>query len=139
VEGDVGEWVMRVIFSGSREFKDREPVRGTLVALMKRVETPGELVVVHGAARGLDTIAGEEAKNLGATVESHPADWDQHGKAAGLMRNSHMVELGADLVVAFPLPGGSGTRDCMKKASKSGIPVLVYNAESGSIERWGVK
>lgn len=137
VERNVGVQMMRVLFSGSRHFEARGPVRGILEALMKRVGTPKELTVVHGAARGLDTIAGEEAERLGATVESHPADWNRHGVAAGPMRNSHMVGLGADLLVAFPLPRGSGTQDCMRKASKVGIPVLVYNVESDTFERWG--
>jgi len=129
--------VVRVIFSGSRDFRTREPVREILEALIRRLGDPNELVVVHGAARGLDTIAGEEAARLGVSTESHPADWDEYGKAAGPMRNSHMVKLGADLLVAFPLPGGSGTLDCMKKALNSEIPVLVYDADSKSMRRWG--
>ncbi|BBX09437.1 hypothetical protein MAIC_42400 [Mycolicibacterium aichiense] len=57
------------------------------------------------------------------TEEWHPADWDQYGKAAGHIRNNHMVSLGADLCLPFPLGESRGTRGCMLAAQKAGIPM----------------
>jgi len=58
-----------------------------------------------------------------------PADWDKHGKAAGPIRNTEMIEDGRpDVVIAFTydLPSSKGTADTVKKAKKAHIPVFVY-------------
>jgi hypothetical protein len=39
-----------------------------------------------------------------------------------------MVEAGADLVLAFPMPEGSGTQDAMRLAEEAGIKVKEYRA-----------
>ena len=46
-----------------------------------------------------------------------------------------MVDQGANLLVAYPLPGGRGTQDCIDRAVKAGIPTLVYDASTGEYER----
>lgn len=62
----------------------------------------------------------------GGTVERHPAEWDKHGKAAGPIRNQKMVDLGATVCLAFPLPGSRGTAHCMSAARKASIPVWIF-------------
>jgi hypothetical protein len=34
---------------------------------------------------------------------------------------------GIDEVHAFPLPGGSGTQDCMRRARKAGLHVVTHD------------
>lgn len=88
-------------------------------------ELPAGSIVRHGAARGVDTFIGSEAKRIlgsGVTVEKYPADWDRYGKAAGFRRNHQMVDLGADEVWAYP-GQGPGTVHCMKAAHEAGITV----------------
>lgn len=114
----------RIIFTGSRHFTDRAMVRYALEDL-----NPETDLIVHGDARGLDTIAKEEALDLGFAVEAWPADWKTHGKAAGPIRNQAMIDAGADLVVAFPLADSVGTRDCIHRALSAGITV-------DELERW---
>ena len=111
---------MRIIVCGGRDYDDR----GTVVRLLILVaEHLGQnLTIVHGAARGADTLVGEVAGELGLEVEPHPADWKTHGKAAGPIRNQQMLDAGADLVIAFP--GGKGTADMVERARKAGIVVL---------------
>lgn len=79
--------------------------------------------------RGLDRMAGAEAAALGWDVEPHDALWDLHGAAAGPIRNQSMVDSGADLCVAFPLPGSSGTWDCVARADEARIPVVIVGSE----------
>lgn len=113
---------MRVLVTGSRDWTDARAVASVLGALDTM---GGPHVLIHGACRGLDLMAAQVARRLGWTVESHPADWATHGKAAGPLRNQEMVNTGADICLAFPLPESRGTRDCMERARLAGIPVKV--------------
>jgi hypothetical protein len=83
-----------------------------------------QITIIHGAARGADTLAGLFAKMFGTKVEAYPADWDTHGKAAGPIRNQQMLDEGKpDLVVAFP--GGAGTKHMKETAARRGFRVIV--------------
>lgn len=82
----------------------------------------GELTIIQGGAKGADTIAADFATVNWLSEEEYPADWEQHGKAAGFIRNKQMLEEGKpDLVIAFP--GGKGTANMVELAKKAGIPV----------------
>lgn len=109
---------MRVIVTGGREYSD---VATVLSEIVRVGMDDMHAVIVHGAAPGADTLARFIAEDLGLVTEAHPANWDKWGKAAGPIRNQEMVDLGADLVPAFP--GGPGTRDCVRRARAAGIEV----------------
>lgn len=134
---------MRILVTGSRDFSDYNIVmRGLSVAIETLVErNPGvtEIVVVHGAARGADEMAGNFVRHARAFMkgqginlieERHPAEWDKFGKAAGPVRNQKMVDLGADICVAFFTNKSTsrGTLHCSNAARKAGIEVLEYEA-----------
>jgi hypothetical protein len=108
----------RVLVCGGRDFDDWAMLCTVLNAL-----NPYPTVVIHGAARGADRMAGDWARANGLSWEAFPADWQRDGKAAGVIRNSRMLAEGKpDLVVAFP--GGRGTADMVAKARKVGVPVI---------------
>ena len=114
----------RVLVTGSRNYDDKDIL---FDALADQYE-PG-MIVVHGGARGADTIACEWVKKMQSlgyqvTTEVHQADWYEYGKAAGPIRNEVMVDAGADVCLAFPLGESRGTRHCMSAAEKAGIPVI---------------
>lgn len=115
-----------MIVCGSRGWTDREHIADRLFDL------PVDSTIVHGAARGADRIAEQEAQKLGLLVEAHPADWKQHGKRAGPIRNQEMAWLGADLCIAFWDGRSTGTADMMRRAAKSGIPVDVQRKRPAS-------
>lgn len=115
-----GQTPLRVIVCGSRDWTDREQIAHRLFDL------PTDSVVVHGAAKGADRIAGQEAQKLGLYVEEHPADWQTHGKRAGYIRNLDMAELGADLCLAFWDGRSKGTAMMVDLAEKHGIPLELY-------------
>ena len=104
---------MRLLVTGGRKFNDRAFIYQTLDAL--HAKTPIS-VLVHGAARGADTLCGEWAISRGVAVEPHPAKWAVYGRRAGPLRNIKMIETKPDLLVAFP--GGTGTAGCVKEAKK---------------------
>lgn len=105
---------------GGRDFADRETFDSAMSDLMSTRGMP--LVVVHGGARGADRMAGEWAKHHALRCYVEEADWNQHGKAAGVIRNQAMLDKHKpDLVVAFP--GGRGTADMILRAKGAGVPV----------------
>ena len=91
---------------------------------------PTEDIIMHGAARGADSMAGYEARKLGFTVRSYPADWQQYGRSAGLIRNKLMLDQNPDLVLAFhpDIEQSKGTKHMVSIAKAKGTPTEVFNA-----------
>lgn len=117
---------MRVIVTGSRDWENEQAIR-LAFALVTQLHG-SDLTVIHGACPwGADAIADDVASGWGGgmQVERHPAAWRIHGKAAGFIRNKEMVDLGADLVLAFQKNKSKGTQHTIDLARKAGIEVRV--------------
>lgn len=116
---------MRLLVCGSRKWTDRDAVFHCLDVLHGR--TPVD-VLIFGGARGADTLAREwgTAREI-PKQECYHANWNKHGRAAGPIRNAHMLRVGKpDCAIAFRLPGRSpGTRDMIQRLRKAGVPVTV--------------
>ena len=108
---------------GSRRWSDRKAIIDRLADL----PDPGSVTIVHGNAQGADRIAHQEAQKLGLLVEPHPADWGGLGKRAGLVRNTLMAALGADLCIAFWDGRSTGTAHMIEQARSRGIPVEIVS------------
>lgn len=121
---------MRVLIAGSRHWSNRFAI----VSALSQFNDRGMVLVSGACPSGADRIAEDVAEHLGWKVERHPAEWGIHGRAAGPIRNQQMVDLGADICLAFPLPGSRGTLDCMQRAYEAHIPVhnLGWTAEMSS-------
>lgn len=120
----------RILVTGSRHWKDAEVVRVTLGRLVDRA--PRHAVIVHGAHHeGADLFAAQYCAEHNVEADPHPAEWAKYERQAGPIRNSKMVDLGADLCVAFwdGRVKGSGTFDCFSKAVKGGIRVMIVPAK----------
>ena len=122
----------RVLVTGSRVFADATLMRNALLTAL-RYANGRPLTIVHGAARGADTLSqtvGMQCLPADTVFEAHPADWSSHGRSAGHRRNASMVSLGADLVLAFFVTGvdSRGTSGCVALASGSGIPIIRFRS-----------
>lgn len=119
----------RILITGSRKWTDRHTVEVAIrrEIISRRWSIP-DVVVVHGGASGADACAHVSAVTMGLQVEEHPADWKAEGRAAGPLRNQRMVDLGADVCLAFPLFDSRGTYDCIRRAEGADIPVRVIGA-----------
>lgn len=115
----------RLLVTGSREFTDRVLVTNALAWAWHELGSDPACVLVHGDARGLDSLAAGVWGAHGLIREAHPADWERFGRSAGHRRNAEMVALGADLCLAFPLGVSRGTRGCMALAERAGIRVVT--------------
>lgn len=111
---------MRVLVCGGRGYRNRELVFRTLDHLHK---VRGITFLIQGVANGADYLAWQWCDERGVRCGSYPANWDDHGKAAGAIRNQEMLDEGKpDLVIAFK--GGRGTADMVRRAKKAKVPVL---------------
>lgn len=116
---------MRVLITGSRAWSDIDAIRKALHETTQNEPDHLRITIVHGNALGADYMAGELADQAGFRVEVHRAEWDKYGRFAGPVRNQKMVDLGADVCLAFPDAGSVGTWDCVKRAAMAGIRVEI--------------
>jgi hypothetical protein len=111
-----------IMVTGSRDLADEE-----IVALCLNTLEPTH-VIVGCCPTGADLHARLWCYAHGFKPDVAKADWNQHGRAAGPIRNAELVRravaVGA-IVLAFPR-GGSGTLDCMKQAQAAGLQVVLF-------------
>ena len=114
--------MVKIAFVGSRSFKDHELAKSTLKKFKDKF---GDFLFISGGARGADMLCENMAYFMGIKDKQiFEAEWDENGKASGMIRNSKIVE-NSDIVVAFWDGKSRGTADTIQKAHNKGIPVLT--------------
>lgn len=123
---------LAVVVNGGRNYGKIQRERAAIYAALDKAKPE---VVLHGAATGADTIAGEWCKLRGVWVVEYPADWTL-GKIAGPKRNAQMID---DLLLYKPdgyrigvisFPGGVGTASCNTLAERRGIKIWQPQAHA---------
>lgn len=111
-----------ILVTGSRKWTDRGVV---YLALDAAAAEHGRFTLIHGACpNGADKMAEDWAKLREHPYRGFPAQWKTFGRKAGPIRNTEMFNCtNPSLVVAFPLPEGSGTQHMIGLAEDRGIPV----------------
>lgn len=141
---------MRILVTGSRDWTDRDTLNEALNNVVdawvnfeqQRFLTEGVTLVSGRCRTGADKMAEEWAEPIfHVDIEPHPADW-AIGNSAGFRRNADMVNLGADVCVAFLMPctkkacahkpvhWSHGTAHTMGLADKAGITVIPVESPS---------
>lgn len=123
--------------------KRNELIYRTLFALKRELNiiedsSSANVVIIHGAAKGVDALCAFHAQSLAYQVRSYPAMWDLYGRSAGPIRNREMLDKNPDVIrcLAFHdnLAGSKGTLDMCKYAKKKGLPVTVYKTDGTHYE-----
>ncbi len=110
-----------VIVTGGRHYSNKERVYATLDILKPDL-------IVNGGAKGADTLANQYALDKNIKCRVFEADWEEHGKSAGPIRNKEMLEAYINAtVVAFE--GGKGTKNCVEQAIKKSMMVINVKGE----------
>jgi hypothetical protein len=106
----------RVLVCGGRDYDDYK----RLVDVLDEIAPD---LIINGGCAGADHMASNYAIAKRIPAHTFFADWEEHGKAAGPVRNQKMIDVGRpSVVVAFP--GGKGTADMVRRAKKAGIPLI---------------
>jgi len=120
----------RILITGSRNWNSVTKIHDEILAVIMEYG-PIPYTVVHGGAVGADLMAAHAAWVLShehdVQVEEHPADWSL-GRAAGLIRNQYMVDLGAQVCLAFIRNNSAGASHCRDACYEAGIPVRQFTA-----------
>lgn len=119
---------MIALITGGRDYRDRRE----LETILDRLHAEHRFTfLVHGDARGADTLAHRWALSRGVQPVAMDALWDVDGDAAGTKRNQRMFAFAQpDLLVAFP--GGRGTANMIRigfEAHKRGHKVQIIDVE----------
>lgn len=108
---------MRVLVTGGRDYANMPRV-------FEWLDKIAPTTVMHGGCpRGADAFAHRWClahKDVQELI--FPADWTEHGLAAGPIRNQRMIDYGKpEMVLKFQ--GGRGTADCVRRAKKAGLRI----------------
>lgn len=118
---------MKLALVGSRTYENWHDFQDAVVATLKEWDTTTEEVecIISGGAKGADSLAERFAREHNIKMVVFKPEWQRLGRAAGLMRNTDIVNA-CTHVIAFPSPSGSGTQDSIRKAKAAKKVVAVY-------------
>ena len=122
---------MRLLVCGGRNY-DGDKAWGHVKEVLDGIHCRRMLTaIIEGGASGADSLARTWAYMNRVACITVPADWAEHGKAAGPIRNQQMIDLHKpDVVVAFP--GGRGTADMVRRAVAARIGVINHTGKPAS-------
>jgi hypothetical protein len=142
---------MRIIVSGDRNWNAHDLAEEVVERLLIRYGR--DIVIVHGAAPGIDWAFTRACQDLSVKQEAHPARWNEldapgavirqtkdgmrYNANAGPVRNVEMVAAGAGMCIAFHrhLAWSRGTKDCVRRAIEAGIPTYLIKSDEGRPRR----
>lgn len=123
-----------ILITGDRGWTDTKIIQFALSRISQQYNF-NDIIVVHGAAKGADTIADIEAKKLYFTTISVPANWEFYGKRAGVFRNHKMFDTWKpDIILAFHnnIQKSKGTKEMIKYALSKGHKNIFLFTNSNS-------
>lgn len=113
----------RVIIEGCRDFDDYELLKEKCDYFLQD-EKKEDVVIISGHASGADALGERYAQERGFQLETFPADWKAHGRAAGPIRNARMASA-ANVLIAFWDGKSRGTKNMIETAKNHNLKVVV--------------
>lgn len=118
---------MKVIVAGGRDFTNYALVEEAIKISGFEISQ-----IVSGRAKGVDTLGEVWALANNIPVEAFPADWSQHGRAAGPIRNKQMAEY-ADALIAIWDGESKGTANMIQQARNKRLNVFIYLVKDANV------
>lgn len=112
----------RVIIAGCRDFNDYELLKEKCDYFLQD-EKKEDVVIISGYASGADALGERYAQERGFQLETFPADWKAHGRAAGPIRNDRMA-CAANALIAFWDGKSRGTKNMIETAKNHNLKVV---------------
>src|SRR6266404_4535055 len=116
---------MKLLICGGRDFNNWTLFKESMDEILS--EFPQISLIIHGGAPGADTFAESWSAINSLPIQRYLAQWNRHGRRAGILRNQQMLDEGKpDLVIAFPT-GGPGTKHMISIAREAKIEVRIFH------------
>ncbi len=113
---------MKVIIAGSRDIVDPHVVDDAVR------ESGFEVTeVVSGGARGIDRMGELWGAKHGIPVKVFRADWEKHGKSAGVRRNREMAEYAEACIAIWN--GSRGTANMIDEAGMHNLKLFIKKVD----------
>lgn len=116
---------MRLVIAGSRGLNNYDTISSYIDNYL-RTSNVKPASIISGGAKGVDTIAMIYSRSNNIPFKLFPANWKEHGKAAGHKRNRLMAEEGTHLL-AFWDGESKGTKNMIDTAKELDLEVTVIN------------
>lgn len=111
--------MIKLAIIGSRSFNNYSLLKETLSQYQHKID-----LIVSGAAKGADSLGEKWAYENNIKTLIFPADWEKHGKGAGLIRNHDIIK-NADCVLAFWDGESKGTQHAISLCEKYKKPYRI--------------
>ena len=112
---------MYVAIVGSRTFTNYQLLKDKCLRVLSRSKN---VTIVSGGAKGADGLAERFANEFKLPVIVIRADWQTHGKRAGMIRNGQLLSI-ASHVIAFWDEESTGTSHMILNAKKQNKPIRI--------------
>jgi hypothetical protein len=112
--------------TGSRDWTNKSVIDRALFNYWYNGGRTNDILLIEGGARGADNLAKVCWQVAGFQTHTYPADWDQYGKRAGIVRNLQMLDTQPEAVLAFIKNNSRGASHAAAEAERRGIPVHYY-------------
>ena len=110
---------MKTIIAGSRDITSYSEVEKACF------DAPWKITeVISGGARGVDSLGERYAKEHAIPLVIFPADWDNQGNVAGIIRNNRMAKY-AEALIAIWDGKSKGTENMISEAGKVGLKIHI--------------
>lgn len=117
---------MILMVTGSRNWDLVQPIHKSMYWFTRGWN---EVTLLEGGAVGADRIARAYAVGQGWELSTFLPHYDKHGANAPHVRNSDMINMRPDLVLAFIRNNSAGTTSTVVKAFKAGLLVRPFYYE----------
>jgi hypothetical protein len=116
---------VRIGVSGSRTITDKDFVFQQLDFYLSRLLKDNECIIVHGGAKGFDSLCELWAQEKGIKTEIYLPDYKNNNpKVAPILRNQTIVD-NSDYFIAMQQYNSRGTQNAINKAIKRGLPIKI--------------
>ena len=123
---------IKLLITGSRKWKNYDYIENVINSIKPDL-------IIHGNCEGADKLADEVANVFFYSKKIFQADWSI-GKKAGPLRNQKMIDENPTICIAFHEDPnlGTGTKDCVMRCLKNGIPVRLFLSQNEIISKYKV-